>query len=278
MISVPDYEILRAYKRDRAVTAWSFAVAVPLTLLIWILLTTNLFSHRLTGIGEQKPEQMVVMNSSEIQIRPPAPFSVPKEHKPPPPTAPKPQPQRAQQQAVVPRPQAQPTEIANIVQHAPPQPRSVPQPNRQAALAEQLAQQEVAFAREAQQINNSRSPTDVATADPNLHAQMNNAFHPEFAGSRILQGKGDGFLVPFRYWRYEGENCYQGKYYWTYPTGGQESGTIPWNFCYPPGIDPIAHGVREFPFPLPFDNNFRISEAQLQPIEKDVYDDWLAHQ
>jgi hypothetical protein len=248
---------------------------------VWILISWHGLMN-LAGVDQQqKPEKIVEFNSSEIQIRPPTRTAVPIQHKAPPPTAPKPQPQRAQQQAVVPRPRTQPTEIARIVPNATPQPRSAER-TKAAALAEQLAQQEVAFAREAAQLNNSHSPTDVATADPRLHDQQNNDFHSAFAGSRELQGKGDGFLEPLQRWRGSGatagQNCYYGRYYWTYPTGGQEVANIPWAFCYFPASDPIAHGIREFPFPDPLPGYRLPAGTPMQPIEKDVYEYWLAHQ
>jgi hypothetical protein len=279
MISEPDYENLRSYKHDRTAQVWSLVVSVAVNLLVWILITWHVLLH-LTGAGEQqKPEQIVEFNSSQIQIRPPEPRAVPREQKAPPPTAPKPQPQRALKQSVVPRPKTEPTELARITPNAPPQPHAAPARSKSAALAEQLAQQEVAFAREAQQLNNSHSPVEVATADPNMHDQVNNSFRADFAGTRVLEGKGEGWMMPVKRWSDSGENCYYGRYTWIYPTGGSETDVVPWAFCFTPQEDPFTHGIHQFPFPLPHDPGVRVAAgAQLQPIEKMVYEDWLEHQ
>jgi hypothetical protein len=280
MISEPDYENLRTLQHDRTAQVWSLAVSVFLNLLVWMLVSWHGFMHMVGAKDAQKPEQMIVMNSSQLEIRQPQPqYALPERHAATAQSKEQPlkKPEHAAEKQPVPKPEAQPTELAQIRPNAPPQPRSAPR-QRAASLAEELAQQEVAFQQEARQLNANRSPISVATADPNARDTENTPFHAAFAGTRILQGKGDGFLVPLRHWRSEGLNCYYGRYYWTYPTGGEEIAVIPWPFCYDPADDPIAHGVREFPFPLPLSGYRLPAGTPLQPIEKDVYEDWLAHQ
>lgn len=267
MISEPDYELLAQFKRDRTRQVWSFGVALPIALLLWALLTHQLLWHLTAGARQQTPEQMIVMNTSQFQIIQKHPtYSIARQKAAPPPTQPHPrherQPQPVRQEQ--PHPQTRPRELARITPHAP-------------SLAEQLAQQQAAFAHEAQQISHSNA-ISVATADPRAHDAVTTPFRASFAGTQILSGKGDGYLVPLQRWRDHGENCYYGRYDWSYPTGGDEEATIPWAFCYPPREDPIAHGEHEFPFPLPLPGYRLPAGTELQPIEKDVYDDWLAHQ
>lgn len=274
MISQPDFQNLENAKDERAARAWSIGASIVLNVLVWSLVSWRVLVH-LTSIGAQKPEQTLIVTASQLRVEQPARQPEPQRHAAPPPRSQAPV--RAQIKEP-PRPQTAPKELAHIQAHAPPQPVDAPRRLQAASLAEQLAQQQVAFQNEARELNANRSATSVATADPNAHDTTGSQFHASFSGTAVLEGKGDGYLEPLKWWKYNGQNCYYGKYYWTYPTGGMEIAIIPWAFCFDPREDPIAHGIHEFPFPLPLPGYHLPAGTQLAPIEKDVYEDWLAHQ
>jgi hypothetical protein len=188
------------------------------------------------------------------------------------------QPKRAQREAATPQPKAQPTEIARIVPSAPPQPKSAPKKQNQGSLAEQLAQQQVAFQREAQQLNSQHAPLSVATIDPAQREAAIKQYPMNFSGNQELAGKGEGFVLPLQRWIDHGYHCYYVQYQWLYPTGGTEIGNVPWPFCYPPNNDLIARGLRRIPFQPPPPGYQLPAGTYLYPIEKDVYEAWLAEQ
>ncbi len=278
MISEADFENLRTYIRDRNIMMWSLVVSVPLTLLLWMLLTWRLLMH-LAGVGAHKTPEVFMVSSSSLRIEHrQQPLPEQPHQQPQPPAHTQPRPAAAPKRAPVPVPRSQPTELARNVPKAPPQPPSSNRRTHQATLAERLAQQEVAFSREAQQINADHAPLSIATANPAIHDAAEQQYHMNFSGDRELQGRGEGYLDALRRWTDGGMHCYYGRYYWTYPTGGMEVADIPWAFCFPPNADPIARGVHEFPFPLPL-TGYRVPPGtQLQPIEAEVYKYWLSTQ
>lgn len=274
MISEPDYELLRQYKRDRATQAWSFGVAIPVALAFWSLIFWHLL--HLTGIGKTQPiEQISQVTVSSVQVRK-QDVAVPKERRAV--TAPVAQRSVTPQKTIVePRPQAQPTEIARVT------PQGTPVPKRSArgrspstSLAQELARQQAQFSQEAQQLNASRSAVSVATADPNLYASQQTPFKSDVAGSLAIQGRGNGYIYPLRMWISGGLHCYEARYEWIYPTGGEERGTFPWPICFSPSNDLLAQHRREIPIPYTYPQaGYQLpSDAQLTPIERMVYDQW----
>ncbi|HTU71502.1 MAG TPA: hypothetical protein VMF11_14460 [Candidatus Baltobacteraceae bacterium] len=277
MISETDDQ--RQASDDRATVVWSLLVSGFINLMVWMLAAWGvaLRLHAMMAAPEHHPQETFMVASSSIHIAPhshPVPQTQPvpvrQQRAQPPP--------KALPRRVVKQPEAQPTEIARIEPTAPPQPRSAPKKVRQGTLAEQLAQQEVAFQHEAQQLNAQQAPLSIATIDPNQRAAATRSYHMNFSGTTELQGHGEGFLIPLRAWGENGMHCYYGQYHWLYPTGGTEVANIPWAFCFPPNDDPIARGIREFPFPLPLPGYRVPAGTYLYPIEKEVYDFWLAHQ
>jgi hypothetical protein len=118
----------------------------------------------------------------------------------------------------------------------------------------------------------------TTTTDPAQSESTSKESSMSFSGDRELKGKGEGYMRPLKSWVDNGLQCYYGQYYWRYPTGTTEVGNIPWPFCFEPANDPIARHVRQFPFPLPMRGYQLPAGTYLYPIEKAVYDVWLAHQ
>jgi hypothetical protein len=271
---------------DRTVLVWSVLVSGFVNLMVWMAATWAIVAsmQAIAQPRERRPLQTFMVASTSIHIAhhshpvPQRPQTRPSVQQQPQRQPQRPQPQPTVQRRAVPTPAAQPTELARIVQSAPPQPRSAPKRSQQAALAEQLAQQEVAFQREAQQLNAQNAPLSIATIDPHQRDSAVHQFHMNFSGETELAGRGEGYLLPLRSWSDNGMHCYYGRYYWQYPTGGTEIANIPWPFCFLPSEDPIARGIRVFPFPKPLPGYRVPSGTYLYPIEKDVYNYWISTQ
>ncbi|HUN28568.1 MAG TPA: hypothetical protein VMV65_02075 [Alphaproteobacteria bacterium] len=272
---------------DRTILVWSLLVSGFANLMVWIVLGWAIIMHIRTLVPTQeRPEVItVVMQTMRAPMVASSSHHIAAHSHPIPQTAQQPQHQEQPQPphksvamtlAATPRPQEQPTELSRQTPTGTPVPRSAPK--RAEALAEQLAQQQAAFQKEADQLNAKNGPISIATIDPNARESATKSFRMNLSGSMELQGQGYGFLVPLKAWIVNGLHCYMGQYHWLYPTGGTEVGDIPWPFCYRPGDDPIARGEREFPFPLPPAGYQLPAGTYLYPIEKDVYESWIAHQ
>jgi hypothetical protein len=264
---------------DRTTLLWSALVSGFVNLMLWMLIAWGVaLRMQAIQVAQERPEEMFMVASSSIHIAQHS-HPVPHQENPSPVAAQKSQqhqPQKVEHEAATPQPSAEPTELAHIVPKAPAQPRPAPKKQNQGSLAEQLAQQQVAFQHEAQQINAHNAPLSIATIDPAQRESSNKQYRMNFSGNQELAGKGEGYLIPLQRWIDNGLHCYYGQYYWLYPTGGTEVANIPWPFCFTPGNDPIARGIRQFPFPLPMPGYQLPAGTYLYPIEKDVYQAWLA--
>jgi len=88
--------------------------------------------------------------------------------------------------------------------------------------------------------------------------------------------KGNGTITPVRSWQEARQDCYFGRYTYAYPGGVTESGDILWPFCYDQGADPFKQQPHPIAFPLP-PAGFKLpAGAQMQPIERLVYEKWAA--
>jgi hypothetical protein len=267
---------------ERATWLWAVLVSGFINLLTAMLIAWGI-SLRMQALqaAQDRPEETFMVASSSIHIAQHS-HPIPQQRNPEPVQAQKSQPQRAQpksvqREAATPQPTAQPTELAKIVPSAPPQPRSAPKKQNAGSLAEQLAQQQVAFQHEAQQLNSQRNPLSVATIDPAQRQSATKTYKMNFSGNEELAGRGEGFVFPLRRWiDNNGNHCYYVQYQWLYPTGGTEVGNVPWPFCYPPNGDLIARGLRQIPFNEPPPGYQLPAGTFLYPIEKDVYQAWLS--
>jgi hypothetical protein len=251
---------------DRATLAWSLLVSTFLNLMGCMLIAWTVASrtHAMT-VAENPPQETFIVSSSSMRIVQP---SRPVQQQPV---------RQAPTQQRRPEPRAEPTEIARITPNAPPQPRSAPRRMRQATLAETLAQQQVAFEHEAQQLNQQHGPIAIATIDPSQRAPSMQTYHITFGGDADVHDRGQGFYHTLKAWidPADGQHCYYIQYQWDYPTGGTEVADVPWPFCYPPTADLIGRGFRSIPMQLPPDGYKLPAGTDLYPIEKEAYEAWL---
>jgi hypothetical protein len=267
---------------DRAVLAWSLVVSGAINLAIWFLVIWfgGLNEILMRAIS---PQQEAVMSSSVIHLDKdvPVPEQAHTQPQPQPQKPAKPRPQQQPQKSVrhdVPKPKPQPVELAKIVPNAPPEPPQTKAQQQQAALSAQLAQQEVEFEREAQALHDHSAPISVATIDPNRRQSSTRSYQMNFSRISQATGPGNGIFTPLQQWSDRGMNCYYGRYDWTYPDGSTEGANIPWGFCYSPSEDPVARGIREFPFPVPMAGYRLPVGTVLAPVEQHVYDAWLHYE
>lgn len=276
MISEPDEQ----QRNERAALVLSAVASALVNLAVWIL-TVWLYGIQLHVPLPSPKERVFQVSSTSIrierrtvpQVAPPQSVPAASSH------AVQPQRQAPPKSRIAPpQPKPRPTELARVTTRGTPVPRADRSKKAPASLSEQLAQQEQAFAREAQALNASRAPLSAATEDPHAHAAAEHPFTINVPGMQVARGPGSGILEPLRLWHDHGYNCYYGRYTWTYPGGGTESANIPWPFCYAPERDPLALGIREIPFPLP-PPGYRIPPGtELNPIEKEIYERWLMAQ
>jgi len=265
---------------DREHVLWALLVSGLLNVLIWTLVP-GLFSQRLQALlrtPEHPQQQIFTVMSSSLNIA---------HHSHPEPAAKsamaqaKAQRQQPRQPVVmqhVPKPQAQPTEIARIVPHAPPQPRTVAHVTQQATLAERLAQQQVAFEHEAQRLNAEHAPLSVATIDPNQAPAATQHFQMSISGLPGEPRRGEGVITPGAEFRADGLDCYENGFYeYQYPNGMLEEGDIPWPFCYLPRQNPFRLGIHRLAMPFPARRDYRVpAGVVLKPQAKAVYEYWLS--
>ncbi|HTV93293.1 MAG TPA: hypothetical protein VMG98_11290 [Verrucomicrobiae bacterium] len=277
MISERDDEQERS--DDRATLMWSLLVSGFLNLMGWMFVawTIAVRTHAMAVAQNPPPQETFMVTSSSMRIAQRS-HPVPRQANQQPATQQQAQRPAAATQPRQPEPKAQPTEIARITPSAPPQPRSAPKRTQQATLAETLAQQQVAFEHEAQQLNQQHGPISIATIDPSQRESATHQYRINFGGNSELRGRGEGILSEvLRAWIEPGtgRHCYYIQYQWLYPAGGIEQGDVPWPFCYPPNADLIGRGIRTIPIETPPPGYQLPAGTELYPIEKQVYEAWL---
>lgn len=287
MITEPDYENLKNYRHDRTILVWSLAVSVGVNLLLWVLLTGGAFMHLV--LPPAPKHELFTVTSSSFTIsheNHPVAAQPQMQPRPVPPVQPRqvqaqPQPQQPVHREERPQPTAQPPELAREMPHAPAQSRREPPHTAQSSVAQELAQQQLAFSREAQQLNAQRAPLSVATADPRIRDSAAKQFQMNFSGAD-MQGQGEGILIPAPddrpFLTSNGYRCHHLYYYYQYATGAIEHGDIPWPACYPANNDPFPGRRRNLPFPLPPLGYQLPPGTALQPQAKEAYQIYLDHQ
>ncbi|HUA07862.1 MAG TPA: hypothetical protein VMA98_01215 [Candidatus Acidoferrales bacterium] len=276
---ITETENLQERSEDRATFTWSLLVSGFVNLMLWMLIAWTMH-QRMQALQamqdmQERPEEAYIIESSSIRH---AHHAVPVPMQPSRPQQqqqqqPKPEPRHEQ-----PRPQAQPTEIAREEPTAPPQPRSAPKKTQQATLAEQLAQQEVAFRHEAEQLNAQRAPLSAATIDPSERAASTQRFQMDIPGLPGQPRRGEGIIEPIRQWPVRGGFCYMAHYAFTYPSGSVEEDDIPWPMCFPRWSDPFLRGERVMPMPPPVTGYRLPAGVTLKPLEAETYNAWLSTQ
>ncbi len=257
-------------RNDRAPLAWSLLVSVLLNLLIWSLVTGR-FGIFLRNLRRDEQPKEFVISSSALQIEPktvPQPRAQPAR-----PQAVQPPAQPAQTRHAIPQPQAQPTELAHIVPKAPPQPRTARTVQRPATLAEQLAQQQVQFTREAQRMDQRNSPISIATPrhfKPSTFQRTYMDMYGKKSQENVM-----ALLTPLpgEHWYANGMSCYYVHYDAQFSGGGTEDGDIPWPVCYPAAHDAMLPLDRPHALPVPAPPiGFRLPpNATLGPLMRDIY-------
>ncbi len=139
-----------------------------------------------------------------------------------------------------------------------------------------LERDEAGFAREVAQLNRQNDPHTMPTIDPSSQESTTKSYAFQIPSSMRGDEHGNGIITPVRSWHDRGLDCYYGHYEFTYPDGAMETGDIVWPFCFDPGSDPFKEPPHPIPFPLPLLGFKLPADAQLPPIEKQVYQAWAA--
>jgi hypothetical protein len=265
---------------DRAHLAWGFALSIPLTLLIWALMSHNFGLEKLLKMAQEPPELLTSTSIIHMDRRP-IPVPNHKSAQPQVPVLPKPVVAQAQPAThrAQPTPATERAEIAREQPKAPPQAMPSKTEQRAASLAETLAQQQAAFQRETAALNANRAPLTNATIDPDNSPRSQETYKLDYSGLPHATGHGQGYIYPNQSWRDQGLDCYRGHYTFLYPDGGTEEANIPWPFCYPPYQDPLLRGYpRMIPFPPPMTGYRLPPGTQLERQEAEEYNYWLSTQ
>lgn len=151
-----------------------------------------------------------------------------------------------------------------------------PEPARRPTVATQIERDQAGFAKEVAQLNAQNDPHAIPTIDPGAREPSSKSYAMDIPSSLHGEEHGNGIITPTQRWRDHGQDCYYGRYEFTYPDGSMENGDIVWPFCYDPDSDPFKLPPHEIPFPLPLPGFKLPSTAQMPPIEKSVYEQWAA--
>ncbi|MBV9333097.1 MAG: hypothetical protein JO146_03745 [Candidatus Eremiobacteraeota bacterium] len=149
-------------------------------------------------------------------------------------------------------------------------------PRHTPRVPSQLERDQAGYAREVAQLNQQNDPHAIPTIDPAARQSSTKSYAFNIPSSMRGDEHGNGIITPTRSWQDRGLNCYYGRYEYTYPDGATESGNIIWPFCYYPGSDPFKEPPHPIPFPLPLIGFKLPPDADMPPIEKQVYHDWAA--
>jgi hypothetical protein len=162
-------------------------------------------------------------------------------------------------------------ELSQEKPHAAPEP-----PRRRMTVKSQLDRDQAQFAREVAVLNKSDDPHAIPTIDPASQGSTMKTYQFQIPASMRGDEHGNGLITPTTSWHDRGLNCYYGRYEYTYPDGAEESGAIPWPFCYEPDADPFKQPPHPMPFPPPPVGYVLPPGTDLPPIEKDFYEHWVA--
>ena len=154
-----------------------------------------------------------------------------------------------------------------------PAPRQPPQAPH---IPSRIERDQAGFAREVAQLNQQNDPHAIPTIDPASRESATKTYSFDVPSSMRGDEHGNGIITPTRSWRENGLDCYYGRYEFTYPDGATESGDIVWPFCFDPGTDPFKQPPHPIPFPLPIVGFKLPPDAQMPPIERQVYQQWAA--
>ncbi len=149
-------------------------------------------------------------------------------------------------------------------------------PQRRISVPSKIERDEAGYAKEVAQLNSQDNSHAIPTIDPAKRESSSKQYAFEVPSSLRGDEHGNGIITPTQHWHDNGRDCYYGRYEFTYPDGAEETGDIVWPFCYDPGLDPFKLPPHEIPFPLPLPGYRLPPNVQLPPIEKSVYQEWVA--
>lgn len=147
---------------------------------------------------------------------------------------------------------------------------------RRPSVPSKIERDEAGYAKEVAQLNAQNDPRAIPTIEPGRREPSSKQYAFNVPASLRGDEHGNGIITPTRHWHDNGRDCYYGRYEFTYPDGSEEYGDIAWPFCYEPALDPFKLPPHEIPFPLPLQGYRLPAETQLPPIEKSVYQQWVA--
>lgn len=245
----------RLQNRRRAL-AWSTLASAALHVIILTLLFYEL-AHIFVARGSKE----VVSETTTVTIARKAPPS-------PPPPAPR-HVRRAPVRHDAAPARAPRRELAKTVAY-----RAPPLPKHHPDIPSKVERDQSGFEKEVAQLNKQNDIHAMPTIDPG--AQQSATKQYGFAPPASSRGEehGNGIITPTKSWTDNGNDCYYGRYEFTYPDGAMENGDIAWPFCYDSGLDPFKEPPHAIPFPLPLAGFKLPPNTQLPPIEKSVYDQW----
>jgi hypothetical protein len=181
---------------------------------------------------------------------------------------------RPVRQRKAPRAQTPRYELAKTVTRpATPQP---PRPPVIHSTPSSLARDQAGFAKEVAQLNRQNDPHSIPTIDPAARASSSKTYQFALPSTSHGSEHGNGIITPVRSWRDGSQDCYYGKYEYTYANGSMEDGSIVWPFCYDADEDPFKEPPHPIPFPMPLPGFKLPADADMPPLEKAVYQQWAS--
>ena len=155
-------------------------------------------------------------------------------------------------------------------------PASPAPPHHRTSVPSKIERDEAGYAKEVAQLNAQNDPHAIPTIEPDRREPSSKQYAFNVPANLRGNEHGNGIITPTQHWHDDGRDCYYGRYEFTYPDGSEEYGDIAWPFCYDPALDPFKLPPHPIPFPFPLPGYRLPSSTQLPPIEKSVYQDWVA--
>ncbi len=240
---------------ERPTLVLSLVASVVMNLIAWMLVIWVSAVH--LHLRPVSAQHELIVSSSSIRLErrtvPQPPSAQHRQQRAPTQHAatPKQQQQPRRPRVAPPKPPARPAELARLTPAGTPVPPAQRVRHDPASLAEQLAQQQQMFAREAQQLNSSHS-ISIAT-NPPLPASAYHEAPIDVSGREEQRESVEALLepLPHQHWIARGMSCYYVHYFAQYSGGGTEDGNIPWPVCYPADHDAMLPLDRTHRLPIP---------------------------
>jgi len=151
-----------------------------------------------------------------------------------------------------------------------------PEPPQRPTVPSSIERDTAGYAKEVAKLNALDDPHAIPTIDPASRGSTMKSYAFNVPSSLHNEDQGNGIITPTRSWHDAGQDCYYGRYEFTYPDGAEESGDIVWPFCFDPSSDPFKLPPHPIPFPLPVPGWKLTSDEPMPPIEKSVYQQWAS--